>query len=97
MTALHDAASSGSLECAKVLVEAGIDLNAVIAMDGNSTALDYAVKEKKQAVGEYLRSKGAKCSKYEYPSDWDQFETHAKDNVGTNDDHVVADDNDGAI
>jgi len=88
----------GSLECAKVLVEAGIDLNTTgDDLIGNMTALDCAVQREEQTVGEYLRSKGAKCSKYEYPSDWDQFETHAKENVGTNDDHVVANDNDGAI
>ena len=90
---MFSAAASGSLECAKVLVEAGIDLNAVVAMDGNATALDYAVKMNKQAVGEYLRSKGAKCPKSKYPSDWEQFETQAQDSVGTNDAHVVAEDN----
>jgi len=45
-------------------------------------ALEYAVDNGEQAIGEYLRSKGVKCSKVEYPSDWEQFETHAEDNVG---------------
>jgi ankyrin repeat protein len=69
MTALHYAAMGGFVECAKMLLDAHVELLNVKADDGD-TALDCAVHHKKQAVGEYLRSRGGECNDVKYPADW---------------------------
>ena len=53
-TVLHSAAGNGRLECCKVLIEASINKDAE-TMDGE-TALDYAIKYRKQECVEYLLS-----------------------------------------
>jgi len=68
-TALHAAAAGGSVECAKMLLNAHVELLNVKDNDG-STALDIAVIVEKQDVGEYLRSRGGECNEEEYPTDW---------------------------
>ena len=51
----------------KMLVEAGAHLNT--PNKSGYTPLDMAVPDHK-VCGEYLRSKGAKCNKEQYPADW---------------------------
>ena len=59
-TPLHLAAAANTeAVLATMLVEAGADVNAANTLDG-ATPLDFAVREQRAAVAEYLRSKGAK-------------------------------------
>ena len=59
-TPLHlAAAANADAGVARMLVEAGADVNATNTLDGG-TPLDFAVREQRAAVAEYLRSKGAK-------------------------------------
>jgi len=51
-----------------MLVQADAKLN-LVDFDG-ITALDYAVDEDRQVIGEYLRSHGGKCHSEEYPASW---------------------------
>jgi ankyrin repeat protein len=67
--ALHWAAYGGSVACAKVLLDARVELLNVKNEYGY-TALDIAVISNKRECGEYLRSRGAECNSQTYPSDW---------------------------
>jgi len=68
-TALHTAAAGGSVACAKVLLDARVELVNVKDIGGN-TALDWAVVSKHRECGEYLRSRGAECNSQTYPLAW---------------------------
>merc|ERR1719210_1472798 len=57
-SALHLAASEGSLECAKLLVKKGADVNAKDRWNG--TPLDDAVRSNNKEVMDYLVENGAK-------------------------------------
>ena len=70
--ALHDACMSGSVECAKLLLQAGAHLDQRNKM--MFTPLDIAVDRENQEVGEYLRSLGAFCNAMEgYRFNWNTF------------------------
>jgi uncharacterized protein len=69
-TALLKASMFGRLEACKLLVEAGADLNQ--KNDENETALDRAISNEEQEIGEYLLSRGAVVSEEKYPDSWAQ-------------------------
>ena len=68
-TALHTAAGEGFVDCARLLVEAGAELNTQDKY--GDTPLDDAVFWDKKVCGEYLRSKGAECKREKYPANWE--------------------------
>jgi len=68
---LHAAADEGFVDCARLLVEAGAELNT--QDNGGDTPLDMAVDYEHKVCGEYLRSKGAECNEKQYPADWEDI------------------------
>ena len=69
-TALHWASGKGHESCVRELVLAGAKLNVKNVKNHYFTALDDAITARNQAIGEYLRSKGAVCSRQKYPEEW---------------------------
>ncbi|KAK5998074.1 putative ankyrin repeat protein [Cladobotryum mycophilum] len=58
---LHEAADSGHLECVKVLIDAGADINAISdpgeTGDAGQTPLDMAIRKKRHDIVQLLREK----------------------------------------
>ena len=56
--------------CARLLVEAGAELNK--QNNYGETPLDFAVLIEHKVCAKYLRSKGAECKKEQYPVTWEK-------------------------
>jgi ankyrin repeat protein len=58
----------GQLECTKVLLAAGAEINIKNYYDG--TPLDYAIQKERKEVATYLYQKGGRPNTETWPTEW---------------------------